>query len=158
MSITSIKEFPEKTFEIVKLADDLKLTFAAGFYEDEATTTPATSIVFTGETYYIKVAWKLDGKLAAHFCGTWLVKVDLESIGTAEEISFPLVKIDMEPCKKDEYSYIFELTPDRVKPAEGGTVYLVAATLSSMDPCGMPGHIYAYGTGVSVMFVQGAPV
>jgi hypothetical protein len=157
MAITSITDFPEKTFEIDKLADDLKLTFAAGFYENEATTTPATSIVYTGETYYVKVAWKLEGKLAAHFCGKWLVKVDLESIGIAPEFSFPLESIDMEPCKTGEYSHVFKVTPDTVKPAQGGTVYLVAATLSSEDPCGMPGHIWAYATGVSVMFVQGKP-
>jgi hypothetical protein len=85
----------------------------------------------------------------------WQVKVDLESIGTAKEYSSELYKIDMDPCKKEGYSHTFEIASNTLHPAEGGTVYLVAVTLSSLDPCGQPGHIWAYGTGVSVMFVPG---
>ncbi len=157
MAITSITQFPETRVEIAPLADDLVLTFAVGFFENEQATQPTKSIVYTGETYYVKLAWKLDGKLAAHFCGKWLVKVDLESIGTAGEYSSGCVEIPMDPCKTDEYSHTFEITPNTLQPASCGTVYLVAATLSSQDPCGKPGHIWAYGTGVSVMFVPGTP-
>jgi hypothetical protein len=157
MAITSITEFPEKTFEIDKLADDLKLTFAAGFYEDELASVAATSIVYSGETYYVKLAWKLEGQLATHFCGKWIVKVDLESIGIAGEYSSSCVEIPMDPCKKDEYTHTFQITPNTLTPASCGTVYLVAATLASQDACGNPGHIWAYGTGVSVMFVPGPP-
>jgi hypothetical protein len=157
MAITEETKFPEVQVEIAPLADDLVLTFSAGFFEDELATIPATSIVYSGETYYIKLTWKLKGKLAAHFCGKWLVKVDLESIGNPAEYSSDCVYIDMDPCKIDDYSYTFKITPNTVQPAKCGTVYLVAATLSSEDPCGKPGHLWAYGTGVNVMFVQGTP-
>jgi hypothetical protein len=147
--------FPETEVEIAPLAMDLKLVFSAGFYEDDEATTPTTNIVYSEETYYVKLDWKLEGMLARHFCGVWQVKIDLESIGTADEYSSELYKIDMDPCQKDGYSHTFKINPDTVNPAEGGTVYLVAVTLSSLDPCGQPGHIWAYGTGVSVMFVPG---
>jgi hypothetical protein len=147
--------FPETEVEIAPLAMDLKLVFSAGFYEDDEASTPTTNIVYSEETYYVKLDWKLEGLLAHHFCGVWQVKVDLESIGTADEYTSELYKIDMDPCQKEGYSHTFEITPDTVHPAEGGTVYLVAVTLSSLDPCGQPGHIWAYGTGVSVMFVPG---
>jgi hypothetical protein len=147
--------FPETEIEIAPLADDLKFVFSAGFYEDELATSPATSIVYSGEAYYVKLDWRLDGKLAPHFCGEWQVKIDLESIGTADEYSSELYTIGMDPCQKADYTHTFRITPDSLKPAKGGTVYLVAVTLSSLDPCGQPGHIWAYGTGVSVMFVPG---
>lgn len=141
--------------EIAPLADDLKLIFDANIYEDEKSTVPANHIVYSGETYYIKLQWMLVGKLAPHFSGEWLVKVDLESIGTAKEYSSELYTIPMDPCQKDWYEKVFPLTPGTVNPAEGGTVYLVAVTLSSLDPCGQPGHIFAYAEGASVMFVRG---
>jgi len=147
--------FPVNEVEIAPLARDLKLVFSTGFYEDELATAPATSIIYSGETYYVRLDWKLEGQLAHHFCGVWQVKIDLESIGEAKEYTSELQKIDMDPCKDEGYYHIFKITPDTVQPAEGGTVYLVAVTLSSLDPCGRPGHLWAYSTGVSVMFVPG---
>lgn len=150
-------QFPVQEFEIAPLADDLKLEFRTVFYEDEQASKAATNIIYSGETFYVKVTWKLRGKLAPHFCGVWQVKIDLESLGKAPEYTSPLRKIDMDPCKPDNESYetTFEITPDTVQPAEGGTVYLVAITLSSQDPCGQPGHIWAYATDVSLMIVPG---
>jgi hypothetical protein len=147
----------ENTEKIISSADSLDLVFSAGFFEDEQATIPVTNNIYSGETYYVKVTWKLHGKLAPHFCGVWQVKIDLESIGEAKEYTSPLRKIEMDPCQPDDESYetTFEITPDTVSPAEGGTVYLVAITLSSQDPCGQPGHIWAYGTGVSLMIVPG---
>jgi len=157
MSISPISDFPKTEVEIAPLANELKLVFGAVFFEDEQATTPATSIVYSGETYYVYLWWKLEGKLASHFCGVWQVKIDLESIGVADEYSSELVTIDMDPCNAGYYSHVFRITPDTVKPHQGGTVYLIAVTLSSLDPCGQPGHIWAYGTGTSVMIVPGKP-
>lgn len=152
-TLTNVFETVE--IEIAPLADDLKLIFDVGVYEDEKATIPATHIVYSGETYFVNLKWKLEGKLASHFCGKWQVKVDLESLGVAKEYSSKLHTIPMEPGRADSYSQTFPLTPDSVIPAEGGTVYLVAVTLSSLDPGGKPGHIFAYAEGASVMFVRG---
>jgi hypothetical protein len=155
--------FPYTTVEIAPIAKGLKLGLAAQFYEDELGEVAATSIVYSGETYYVKVSWWFAGNLALmrHFCGEWQVKIDLESIGTAKEYSSALVSIPMNPCKlgtvDNPYTYTFALTPGTVDPADGGTVYLVAVTLSTLDVCGDPGHIWGYATGPSVMFVQGSP-
>jgi len=119
--------------------------------------------VYTGETYYVRVQWWFEGNIAftRHFCGAWLIKIDLESIGTALEYSSDLVTIPMDPCKlgtaKNPYTYTFELTPGTVKPAKGGTVYLVAVTLSTLDVCGGAGHIWGYAEGPSVMFIEDFP-
>jgi hypothetical protein len=81
------------------------------------------------------------------------VKIDLESIGIADEYTSDLIEIDMDPCKDDPYSHKFSLTAGTLNPHPGGTVYLVATTLSSLDPCDDPGHIWGYCEGPSVMFV-----
>ena len=145
----------ENTKKITSSADDLKLVFSAGFFEDEQATIPVTNNIYSEEKYYVKLDWRLEGKLAAHFCGQWQIKIDLESIGTADEYSSPIETIDMDPCQADDYSHTFSIAPSTLKPAKGGTVYLVAVTLSSLDPCGRPGHIWAYGTGERVLFVPG---
>jgi hypothetical protein len=156
-------EFEYTTVEIAPMAKGTMLKFGAQFYEDELGEVAATSIVYSGETYFVKVEWWFEGNLALprHFCGKWQVKIDLESIGVADEYSSDLVDIDMNPCKygtKDKpYSHTFTLTPNTVKPAKGGTVYLVAVTLSTLDVCGDPGHLWGYATGPSVMFVEGSP-
>jgi hypothetical protein len=156
-------EFEYTTVEIAPMAEGLKLKLGARFYEDELGEVPATSIVYSGEKYYVKVDWWFVGNLdiTRHFCGQWQVKIDLESIGTAAEYSSDLFTITMDPCnfgfEKKPYTHTFELTPNTLKPAKGGTVYLVAVTLSTLDVCGGPGHIWGYATGPSVMFVEGAP-
>lgn len=145
--------FQECQWELGPIAHDLALTLSASFWEDETGTVPAPSVVSASETYYVKIEWSLTGHLARHFCGKWLVKIDLESVGTADEYTSECVEIEMDPCQDVPYSHIFALTSGTLNPHECGTVYLVAATLSSLDPCGDPGHIWGYCEGPSVMFV-----
>ena len=145
--------FQECQWELGPIAHDLRLTLSASFWEDETGTKPAESIVSAGETYYVKVVWELTGHLKRHFCGKWQVKIDLESIGIADEYTSALYTIDMDPCKDDAYFKVFPLTSNTLKPHPGGTVYLVSSTLSSLDPCGDKGHIWGYCVGPSVMFV-----
>jgi hypothetical protein len=158
------EEFKYHTVEIAPLAKECELKFSAAFEEEEEGAIPGTSIVYSGETYIIKVRWWFDKKgqaFARHLAGEWQVKIDLESIGEAKEYTSPLKKIKMDPCKSgtedNPYEADFKLEPNTVTPAEGGTVYLVAVTLSTLDQCGGPGHIWAYATGPSVMFVEGSP-
>lgn len=145
--------FPVCQWELGPVTHDLAMKLSASFWEDEKGTIPAPSVVFASETYFVKIEWSLEGHLARHFCGKWQVKIDLESIGPAPEYSSPLEVIDMVPCKVDPYTHTFALTAGTLKPDPGGTVYLVVATLSSLDPCGDPGHIWGYCEGPSVMFV-----
>ena len=143
--------------EIARLADDLRLSMRAVISENEQAAVPATRIVFGEEEYYVHVYWNLTGKLARHFCGKWQVKVDLESIGTADEYTSPVKTVDMLPCSDDEYYVKFTIGPDDLKPHPGGTVYIPAVTLSSLDSCGDPGHMWGYCTFDSVMFIEAEP-
>jgi hypothetical protein len=148
--------FEECQFELGEMAHDLGLSISASYWENEISTISAPSTVSAVETFYVKVEWSLTGHLSRHFCGKWQVKIDFESIGTAQEYSSSLVTIDMDPClhgPNNPYSYTFTITSGTVKPAPGGTVYLVAVTISSLDPCGDPGHIWGFCKGPSVMFV-----
>jgi hypothetical protein len=145
--------FQECEWELGPIAHDLKLRLSASFWEDETGNVPAANIVSASETYFVRVTWELIGHLKRHFCGKWKVKIDLESIGKAEEYTSDCVEIEMEPCREDPYSYTFGLTAGDLKPHECGTVYVVAVTLSSLDPCGEDGHIWGYCKGPSVMFV-----
>ena len=144
--------FQECQWELGPIAHDLSLTLSATFWEDETGTQPAASVVTAGETYFVKVVWQITGHLTRHFCGKWQVKIDLESIGTADEYTSDLYTIDMDPCGDGVYSKVFTVTSGTLKPHPGGTVYLVATTLSSLDPCGGKGHIWGYCEGPSVMF------
>lgn len=157
MANNNDNQYIECEEEIAHLADDLKLTVRCVISEDEKAAVPATRIVFGEEEYYVHVYWTLTGKLARHFCGKWRVKVDLESIGVAKEYSSPMKIIDMDPCKEDEYYVRFTIGPDDLEPQAGGTVYLPAVTLSTLDPCGDDGHMWAYCEGPSVMFTPAVP-
>ena len=143
--------------EIAPLADDLVLRMSVLISEDEAAQVPAERIVYGDEEYYVTVFWQLTGKLARHFCGEWQVKVDLESIGTADEYTSDLKTVPMDPCKVDEYSETFTIRPDDLNPHEGGTVYIPAFTLSTLDACGDPGHMWGYCVGPDVMFTKAIP-
>jgi hypothetical protein len=145
-------EFQEHQIEIGPLTG-LKGTISARFSEDENGLVPAQNVVSARETYYVQVQWNLTGELKHHICGTWQVKIDLESIGTAKEYTSECLKIPMDPCKEDDYIARFRLSPKDVEPDPCGTVYLVAVTLTSLDPCGNTGHIWGYCKGPSVMFV-----
>jgi hypothetical protein len=147
------KQVHECEWEIGPLVQDLKLRLWANYWEDETGTQPAKHIVSASEKFFVQVCWELLGNLKRHFCGIWRVKIDLESIGTAGEYSSECVKIDMDPCRNDPYCWTFEVDVTKLKPDECGTVYLVAVTLSSLDPCGGPGQIWGYCKGPSVMFV-----
>jgi hypothetical protein len=139
--------------EIGPMAQDLKLKMWARFWEDEESTVPAPNIVNASETYFVRVEWQLTGELARHFCGVWRVKIDLESIGAAEEYSSQCFDIPMDPCQEGPYSKVFRLNAGDLKPAACGTVYIVTTTLSSLDPCGKPGHLWGFTRGPTVMFV-----
>jgi hypothetical protein len=143
----------ECQYEIGPLATDLAVTLSATFWEDETGTTPAESVVSAGETFYVKVVWTLSGGLKRHFCGQWRVKIDLESIGDAGEYTSECRTIPMDPCRDEPYETVFRITSGTLTPHSCGTVYLLAVTLSSLDPCGNPGHIWGYCEGQSVMFV-----
>jgi len=139
--------------EIGPMAKDLAIKLGAGIWENETGTVPAESIVSASETYYVIVWWELVGGFKRHLCGKWQVKIDLESIGTAGEYTSDVRMIDMDPCKDGPFVQVFPLTPGTLTPHPAGTVYLVAVTLSSLDPCGDPGHIWGYCKGETVMFV-----
>ena len=143
--------------EIVGLANDLKLTMSVLISEDELAAIPADRIVFGAERYFVHVYWKLEGLLARHFCGSWKVKIDLESIGTAREYTSDVKTVPMEPCKEDEYHRVFTVMASDLDPHPAGTVYLPAVTLATEDPCGDPGHMWGYCEGPSVMFIDVVP-
>ena len=146
-------QFQECQVEFGPMAHDIMLTLSASFWEDETGTIPAPSVVSASETYYVKVEWEFTGHLKRHFCGKWRVKIDLESIGDADDYTSECIEIPMDPCKDEPYSKTFTLTSGILNPHDCGTVYLVAVTLSSLDPCGDPGHIWGYCKGPSVMFI-----
>jgi len=149
-----------QTFECEEeIAIDAKVTLSlkVDIYEDEAATVEAKRIIWGTEKYYVKPYWKLNGKIVSQLCGTWRVKIDLESIGDAPEYTSEVREIAMNPCKEDEYSTVFVLQPDMLKPHEAGTVYIPSVTLSTIDPCGGEGYIWGFLVGPSVMFIQQKP-
>lgn len=147
------EQFEECQIEIGPLARDLAASLSASFWENETGTVPAESVVSASETLYVRVEWSLRGHVKRHLCGTWLVKIDLESIGDAGEYTSECREIEMDPCRDEPYTEVFPITSGKLRPHECGTVYLLAVTLSSLDPCGERGHIWGYCKGPSVMFV-----
>ena len=153
-------DFSECEIEIASMAEDLRATLSVTFREAPDSDHPVT-ILRSDQEGFVQVKWNLIGKLARHFCGEWCLCLYLESIGPARELKLEenCARVKMDPCRDPNtpYTHTFRIPPGAVDAGECGTLYLVAITLGSFDPCGDPGHIFGYCRGPSLMFYPGGP-
>ena len=115
-----------------------------------------TNIIHTDQAWYVEVEWEITGPLIRHFCGTWHVSVNLESIGPGSEYQFPEppAQVPMNPCGDGKYKYTINVPANAVDARDpDGTLYIVGVTLGSTDPCGNAGHLFGYCTGEELHFV-----
>ena len=142
--------------EFTPLVATTAINLKATVYEVGGST--PTNIIRTDQDWYVEVEWGITGHLVRHFCGNWHVSVALESIGPGKEYQFPdpPAIIAMEPCGDGTYKHTIKVAAGSVDARDpDGTLYLVAVTLGSSDPCGGAGHLYAYCTGEELHFVPG---
>ena len=114
-----------------------------------------TTIIDCDEDWHVVVRWHLHGALVHHLCGEFCVNVFLESIGPAKEYKLHGGRVKMEPCGDGEYELVIPVPAGTVgcdDDNECGLLYIIAVTLTSVDPCGNPGHIAAYCKGPTLMF------
>lgn len=142
----------EREFTPLVAATTIKLS--ATVYEVGGTA--PTNIIHIDQDWYVEVEWELTGHLIRHFCGLWHLSVSLESIGPGKEYQFPdpPAKVQMDPCGDGKYKFRIDVKAGQVDARDpDGTLYIVAVTLGSTDPCEQAGHLYAYCTGEELHFV-----
>ncbi len=121
---------------------------------------PPSGIIRADQDWYVDVEWEMTGDLIRHFCGNWCVSAVLESVGPGKDYQIPArpARVPMEPCGDGKYSYRIEVGAGDVDARDcDGTLYNVAVTLGSTDPCGKPSHIFAHCTGGHLHIVPGPP-
>lgn len=157
MAVVTRDPFVKSEFEIFPVISDLRGGIKAEVLEDEGV--DPTTIISTNQDWRVKVDWYIKGHLVRHMCGSWCLNVVLESIGPGTEYSLPKggVEIPMDPCGNGEYSETIRIPAGTIDPNDCGTLYVLAVTLTSKDPCEKPGHIAAYAKGPNLMFYDGPP-
>lgn len=142
--------------QISALITNTEITLSATVYEVGGE--DPTGIIRTDQDWYVDVEWQITGNLVRHLCGNWHVAVALESIGPGGEYQFPdpSAIVAMEPCGDGHYTYRIDVPAGAVDARDpDGTVYIVAVTLGSTDPCGAAGHIHANCRDGELQFVPG---
>jgi len=122
----------------------------------------AKTIIACDEEWYVKVKWRLWGKLHHHLCGSFCVCVYLDPIGPGQPHNLdcdgngqPCIKyIPMDPCGDGCYEVECKIPAGTVDCGDCGQLYEVAVTLTSFDACYNPGHIAAYCKGPCLMFYE----
>ena len=142
--------------EVTPIVATTRLNLSATVYEVGGDA--PTNIIHTDQDWYVDVEWSITGHLIRHFCGEWHVSVNLESVGPGSEYQIPTppAVIPMDPCGDGKYRYRINVRAGQIDARDAdGTLYIIGVTLGSTDPCGKPGHLFAYCTGEELQFVPG---
>jgi hypothetical protein len=157
MAVVTRDTFSETEFEFFPVNSELRGEISAEILEVGGV--DPNTIISTNQEWVVKVDWFIEGPLVRHMCGSWCLSVQLESVGLGNDYNLPeggRIEIPMNPCD-GEYSYEIRVPAGTIDPEDCGTLYLLAVTLTSKDPCDRPGHIAAYAKGPNVMFYDGPP-
>lgn len=138
-------------FEVVPYVSELTGGIEATLFEVGGA--PPTGVIRTDQEWGVKVDWYLKGHLLHHLCGKFCICLYIECIGAGVEKLLECKYVDFDPCGNGQYSTTIKVNPGIIPAGEGcGQVCCLAVTLTSIDPCGKPGHIAAYCKGPCVMF------
>jgi hypothetical protein len=80
------------------------------------------------------------------------VSLHIECFGPGAEVTLPPQIVPMDPCGDGCYEVRIQVPAGTIGGAECGQLCCLVVTLTSLDPCGNPGHIAAYCRGPCVMF------
>lgn len=124
-----------------------------------------TNIIRTDQSWGVHVKWKTSGKLTKMICGTWCVRIHMESIGRGPEFSLPAKakKILLRPCdargryQTIHYGCKIHVPPGLIPAKYCSTPYKLVTTLTYLEPCRYkkrqsPGPIAAYVDGQILQF------
>lgn len=104
-----------------------------------------TSIIRTDQEWGVNVRWTLGGSLAEFICGTWCVRLRLESMGPGPEIVFDTSEdIHLDPCGNGEYHYDFRIRPGRITGEHCSTPYKPVVTVSYRTACHRPAPMVGF--------------
>jgi hypothetical protein len=101
---------------------------------------PPANIIRADKPWGVDVHWCIYGNLAPFICGSWCVRLHLESIGPGPEFNLPgkgekcakLIAID--PCKNCYGAYI-DVSPGVIKPEQCGIPYKLVVTVQYLTAC-----------------------
>jgi hypothetical protein len=126
---------------------------SAAIYEKDGVK-PKT-IIRTDQEWGVRVYWELKGSLAEYICGSWCVRVCLESIGKGPERNWEYKGIRLDPCGKGEYRYDFKFKPDEITADFCSTPYKLVVTVTYISECHKPGPIAGFVELPIVQFYHG---
>lgn len=104
-------------------------------------------IIRVDNDWSVNFNWSLQGPLASCICGTWCLRVHLESIGPGPELALfedKDIEIPLNPCGDGNYTYKFHVPAGTVSGEGCGPTYKVVATLTYRTPCDRPGPIAGF--------------
>lgn len=142
IDLTNAAETGARAIEITTPTAPLTGQMVAGIYEGD---TPTNGIIRVDQESSVRVYWTLKGPLADCICGSWCVKVHLESIGSGPEFELSEVpRVELDPCGDGNYHAEIRLTPEKVTPAHCSSVYKLVATVTYLTPCNKPGPMAGF--------------
>jgi hypothetical protein len=113
-----------------------------------------TGIIRDNQDWYVKVNFGLEGLLLHHLCGKLCFVLHIECIGSGPEKTLVKRYVDLEPCGDGTYQVDLPVPAGEIGGADCGQVCCLVVTVTSLDPCGDPGHIAAYCKGPCIMFAE----
>ena len=122
------------------------------------------TIIRADQTWGVYIKWKTSGSLVRMICGTWCVRIHLESIGPGPEFTLPekAKRVPLTPCHAKGspatvwYKCHIDIPAGLVPQKYCSTPYKLVTTLTYLEPCKYksPGPIAAYVDGPLLQFFQ----
>jgi len=111
-----------------------------------------TGIIRVDQSWYVKASFGLEGPLLHHLCGKLCFALHIECLGSGPEDTLVTERVELDPCGDGKYEVELRVPAGRIPAAGCGQVCSLVVTVTSLDPCGNPGHIAAYCEGPRIMF------
>jgi hypothetical protein len=135
-------QFPEKWSNLFHGHIETQITDPHGI--------PANTIISLTDDWHLKVDWQVHGMFVPMMCGTWHVKVFLESIGPGPEIE--AASADFVMTGDSDYSHTFFIGPR--KPEKPGP-YKLVTIITATNRKGHPSPLAGYDEGPILQFYAG---
>jgi hypothetical protein len=114
------------------------------------------NIIRIDQDWFVRLNWALEGTLKSMICGTWCIRLHLESIGKGDELDLPgayrEVEVPLDPCGDGRYTYDFVVKAGTVRPEHCSTPFKLVTTVVYKNSCDLPGPMAGFVEGSILQF------
>jgi hypothetical protein len=114
------------------------------------------NIIRIDQDWFVRLNWALEGTLKSMICGTWCIRLHLESIGKGDELDLPgsyrEVEVPLDPCGDGRYTYDFVVRAGTVRPEHCSTPFKLVTTVVYKNACDLPGPMAGFVEGSILQF------